>query len=429
MKKTLIKNIAVYHNHTITEHENMEISDDTITAFPKEKDILYGTYDEVIDGHTMLALPGFVNTHNHVAMTAFRSYADDMQLMDWLEKKIWPAEAKLTDDVIYAQSMLGIAEMIRCGTTAYADMYDHMDQEARAVEESGIRACLCRGSIGVGPNSQAGLDESHQLFVDWNGKADGRITVMLGPHAPYTCPPAYLSKFVDMAHELGAEIHIHLSETKGEVEQIKQQYGKSPIALMDEVGVFDCGCLGAHCVWVDDDDLEIMAKKHVRVAHNPGSNLKLASGVAPIEKMLKKGITVGLGTDGASSNNNLDIVEEMHLAALIHKAHTLDPLTIPAETAVNLLTEGGAKALGYTHLGRLEVGYKADITLVDRAGLHWYPRNNMMSLMAYASHSDDVDTVLVNGKVLLRNKEFTTLDIEKITYEAERTKVKLFQSL
>ena len=172
-----------------------------------------------------------------------------------------------------------------------------------------------------------------------------------------------------------------------------------------------------------------MAKKHVRVAHNPGSNLKLASGVAPIEKMLKKGITVGLGTDGASSNNNLDIVEEMHLAALIHKAHTLDPLTIPAETAVNLLTEGGAKALGYTHLGRLEVGYKADITLVDRAGLHWYPRNNMMSLMAYASHSDDVDTVLVNGKVLLRNKEFTTLDIEKITYEAERTKVKLFQSL
>lgn len=429
MKKTLLKNVAVYRNHTIVEHENIEITDDKITAFPKEKDILYGTYDDVINGQSMLALPGFVNTHNHVAMTAFRSYADDMQLMDWLEKKIWPAEAKLTDDVIYAQSMLGIAEMIRCGTTAYADMYDHMEQEARAVEETGIRASLCRGSIGVGPNSQVGLDESRKLFVDWHKKADGRITVMLGPHAPYTCPPAYLEKFVDMAHELGAEIHIHLSETKGEVEQIKKQYGKSPIALMDEVGVLDCGCLGAHCVWVDDDDLDIMAKKHVRVAHNPGSNLKLASGVAPIEKMLEKGITVGLGTDGASSNNNLDIVEEMHLAALIHKAHRLDPLMIPAETAVQLLTEGGARALGYTDVGRLEVGYKADITLVDRSGLHWYPRNNMMSLMAYASHSDDVDTVLVDGKVLLRHKEFTTLDVEKVKYEAERTKVKLFQSL
>ena len=172
-----------------------------------------------------------------------------------------------------------------------------------------------------------------------------------------------------------------------------------------------------------------MARKHVRVAHNPGSNLKLASGIAPIGKMLEKGITVGLGTDGASSNNNLDIMEEMHLAALIHKANTLDPLVIPAETAVNMLTEGGAKALGYTDIGRLETGYKADITLIDRSGLHWYPRNDQMSLLAYAANSFDVDTVLVNGKILLRNKEFTTLDIEKIKHEAERTKNKLFASL
>lgn len=325
--------------------------------------------------------------------------------------------------------MLGIAEMIRCGTTAYADMYDHMDQEARAVEETGIRACLCRGSIGIGPNAQAGLDENRQLFLDWNGKADGRITVMMGPHAPYTCPPEYLHKFVDQARELGAEIHIHLSETKGEVENIKQQYGKSPIALMDEIGVFDCGCLAAHCVWVDDDDMDIMAAKHVRVAHNPGSNLKLASGVAPVPKMLAKGITVGLGTDGASSNNNLDIVEEMRLATLIHKAHTLDPLVIPAETALNMLTEGGAKCLGYTDVGKLETGYKADITLVDREGLHWYPKNDTMSLFAYSANSMDVDTVLVNGEVLLRHKEFTKLDIEKIKAEAERTRKKLFAQI
>lgn len=425
--KNLIKNVAVYRNHQVTEQQNIEITDDRISGFPAAFD--ESAYDEVIDGHDMLALPGFVNTHNHVAMTVFRSYADDMQLMDWLEKKIWPAEAKLTDEIIYAQSLLGIAEMIRCGTTAYADMYDHMDQEARAVEETGIRACLCRGSIGIGPNAQAGLAENRQLFIDWNGKADGRITVMMGPHAPYTCPPEYLHKFVDQARELGAEIHIHLSETKGEVENIKKQYGKSPIALMDEIGVLDCGCLAAHCVWVDDDDLAIMKEKKVRVAHNPGSNLKLASGIAPVPKMLEKGIVVGLGTDGASSNNNLDIVEEMRLATLIHKADTLDPLVIPAATAVDMLTENGAKCLGYTDIGKLEPGYKADITLVDRSGLHWYPKNDTLSLFAYSANSQDVDTVLVNGKVLLHNKEFTTLDIEKVKAEAERTKKKLFDSL
>ena len=242
--KKLIQHVALYQDHGVLEGQNIAIDGSRITGFPEAPKA--SDYDEVIDGKGMLALPGFVNTHNHVAMTVFRSYADDMQLMDWLEKKIWPAEAKLTDDVIYAQSMLGIAEMIRCGTTAYADMYDHMDQEARAVEESGIRACLCRGSIGIGPNAQAGLDENRQLFLDWHGTADGRITVMMGPHAPYTCPPDYLHKFVDQARELGAEIHIHLSETKGEVENIKQQYGKSPIALMDEIGVLDCGCLAAH---------------------------------------------------------------------------------------------------------------------------------------------------------------------------------------
>jgi 5-methylthioadenosine/S-adenosylhomocysteine deaminase len=349
--------------------------------------------------------------------------------MDWLEKKIWPAEAKLTNEIIYAQSMLGIAEMIRCGTTAYADMYDHMDQEAKAVQETGIRACLCRGSIGIGPNAQAGLDESRQLFVDWNNRADGRITVMMGPHAPYTCPPDYLRKFVAMAHELGAEIHIHLSETKSEVENIQNQYGKTPIALMDELGVLDCGCLAAHCVWVNDADMDIMAKKHVRVAHNPGSNLKLASGIAPVPQMLAKGITVGLGTDGASSNNNLDIFEEMRLATLIHKANMLNPLVMSAETAVNMLTEQGAKCLGYTNIGKLQSGYKADITLIDREGLHWYPKNDTLSLFAYAGNSFDVDTVIVNGTVLLRHKEFTTIDIEKVKAEAERTKNKLFSML
>lgn len=425
--KKLIQHVALYQDHTIKENQNIAIDGDKITGFPVAP--VKADYDEVLDGKNMLALPGFVNTHNHIAMTVFRSYADDMQLMDWLEKKIWPAEDKLDSDVVYAQTMLGIAEMLRCGTTSFADMYFFMNDVAKAVQESGIRACLCRGMTGITPNAQQALQESKEFYQTWHNQADGRITVMLGPHAPYTCPPNYLRQVVDLAHELGAEIHIHLSETKGEVENIKKQYGKSPIALIDELGVLDCGCLAAHCVWVDDADLDIMAKKHVRVAHNAGSNLKLASGIAPVPKMLKKGIVVGLGTDGASSNNNLDIMEEMHLAALIHKANTLDPIVIPAETAVNMLTEGGAKCLNYHHIGKLKAGYKADITLVDREGLHWYPKNDTMSLLAYSANSFDVDTVLVDGKVLLRNKEFTTLDIEKIKAEAERTKNKLFSAL
>ncbi|MBC3536680.1 amidohydrolase [Megasphaera hominis] len=429
MKKTIIKNVGLYQDHVIKEHQNIEITDDRISGFPTDKDLLDRVYDETLDGHGMLATPGFVNTHNHIAMTVFRSYADDMNLMDWLQTKIWPAEDHLDSDVVYNQTMLGIAEMIRCGTTSFADMYFFMDDTARAVAESGIRACLSRGMTGITPSAETALKENRQLFLDWHKKGDGRITVMLGPHAPYTNTAAYLQRVVALAKELGAEIHTHLSETKGEVEECRKKYGKSPIAWFDELGLFDTGCLAAHCVWVDADDLDIMARKHVRVAHNPGSNLKLASGIAPIGKMLEKGITVGLGTDGASSNNNLDIMEEMHLAALIHKANTLDPLVIPAETAVNMLTEGGAKALGYTDIGRLETGYKADITLIDRSGLHWYPRNDQMSLLAYAANSFDVDTVLVNGKILLRNKEFTTIDIEKIKHEAERTKNKLFASL
>ena len=420
MAKTLIKNIGLYRNHKITEHGNIEITDDRITAFPEKIEDI-SAYVTVIDGKDMLALPGFINTHNHIAMTAFRSYADDMQLMDWLEKKIWPAEACLNEEVVYAQTMLGIAEMIRCGTTGFADMYFFMDQVAEAVKDSGIRACLSRGLTGITPNADAALQENLDFYRTWHNSCDGRITVMFGPHAPYTCPEEYLYKVVDTARSVGAEIHMHLSETKAEVDNHRKQYGLSPIAWADKVG--------AHCVHVDDEDLEIMARKKVRVAHNPGSNLKLASGTAPIGKMLKKGITVSLGTDGASSNNNLDIFEEMRLAALIHKGVTYDPTIIPAETAVNLLTEGGAAALGYRDAGKLEIGYKADITLMDREGLHWYPRNDVLSLLAYSANSMDVDTVFIDGKPVLKNKEFVTLDIERIKARAEETKKQLLAAV
>ncbi|MBP2650077.1 MAG: mtaD [Firmicutes bacterium] len=382
--------------------------------------------DQVIDCTDKLIMPGLVNTHTHAAMTLFRSYADDMALMDWLQNKIWPAEDKLTSDDVYWGTQLAIAEMLKTGTTTFADMYSFMDDVAKAVEETGIRAVLSRGMIGVGPNAALALAESKSLYTDWHNGAEGRITVMLGPHAPYTCPPDYLKTVSALAEQLGAEIHIHLSETAGEVEECIKQYGKSPIALMNEVGLLDCGVLAAHCVHVSAEDISIMQKKMVRVAHNPGSNMKLASGVAPVPAMLEAGLVVGLGTDGASSNNNLDMLEELRLAALLHKVNTLNPVAIPAKEALAMATANGAAAVGLGKVtGKIAAGYQADIAIFSMKEPHWYPRHNRVSLLTYAANSADVDTVLVAGKVLLSNRKLTTIDEERIYSEVQQRGLKL----
>lgn len=383
--------------------------------------------DQTIDCTNMLAVPGFVNTHTHAAMTLFRSYADDMQLMDWLQNKIWPAEGNLVAEDVYWGTLLSISEMIKSGTTTFSDMYFHMPQVAQAVAESGIRAVLARGMAGVAPNGEQALTESEEFFNQYHNSADGRITVMLGPHAPYTCPPEYLKKVVAIAKRIGAEIHIHLSETIGEVEECQKKYGKSPIALMKELGVLDCGVLAAHCVHVSAEDIMLMKEANVRVAHNPGSNMKLASGIAPVPQMLAAGLCVGLGTDGAASNNNLDMLEEVRLAAMLHKVHTLDPLVIPARTAIEMATSYGAQALGLKTVGTIAPGFKADITLFNMHAPHWYPRNDRSSLLAYSANSGDVHTVMVNGKIILDNKRLTTIDEEQVMYEANKRGLRLIK--
>lgn len=422
--KTLIKNAAVYHDGQVDEGKNILIDGKRIAGFPDTADGV--PYDEIIDGKGMLALPGLVNTHTHVAMTLFRSYADDLALMDWLQNMIWPAEAHLDDDIVYWGSMLAFAEMIRGGTTAFCDMYMFMDSCAQAAEAAGIRGNIARGLAGVTPNGVKALEENVELYRKWNNGADGRIRVMLGPHAPYTCPPDYLKKVRDTAEQYGIPIHIHLSETKGEVDTCREKFGVTPIALMNQIGLFDVPTLAAHCVHVTEDDIAIMAEKQVRVAHNPGSNLKLASGIAPVPAMRKAGVVVGLGTDGASSNNKLDMFAEMRLAALIHKAASLDPFAIKAEEALQMGTKDGAMCLGYDDLGELKEGYLADLILVDRSGWHWKPRFNSISLAVYAGNSMDVDTVMVNGKVLMRHKELLTIDTEKLDYEVQRVTDKLY---
>lgn len=384
--------------------------------------------DKVIDCTNKLAIPGFVNTHTHAAMTLFRSYADDMVLMDWLQNKIWPAEGNLEAEDVYWGTLLAIAEMIKSGTTTFSDMYFHMPQVAKAVAESGIRAVLARGMAGVAPNGEQALLESADFFHQYHNTADGRITVMLGPHAPYTCPPGYLKRVVALAQRLGAEIHIHLSETIGEVDDCKKKYGKSPIALMKELGVLECGVLAAHCVHISDTDISLMKEANVRVAHNPGSNMKLASGIAPIPAMLTAGICVSLGTDGAASNNNLDMLEELRLAAMLHKVHALDPLLIPAKTAIDLATINGAQALGLDKVtGTIAPGFKADITLFNMHAPHWYPRHDRVSLLAYSAGAGDVHTVMVDGKILLSDRSLTTIDEEQLMYEAHKRGLRLIK--
>jgi len=380
---------------------------------------------KTINGAKHIAVPGMVNAHTHAGMTLLRSYADDMLLMDWLENKIWPVEALMTKDDIYWGTMLATVEMLKNGTTTFADMYADMDKVAEAVEETGMRASLSRGLIGVVPDSAKKLQENIQLFKDWHGKDNGRIQVMMGPHAPYTCPPDYLKKVITAAGELGCEIHMHLSETEGEVSACLKENGLTPIALMDKLGMFELGTLAAHCVHVTDDDMKIMAAKHVRVAHNPQSNLKLASGIAPIPAMLQKGITVALGTDGTSSNNNLDMLEEARLAAFMHKNQSNDPTVIPAATALQMATVNGAKALGFENLGEIKVGQKADIVLYDMNKPYWYPRHDRTSLFIYAANASDADTVLVDGKVLLEKGELLTIDVEKVYAEANKCALRL----
>lgn len=400
------------------------IKDSVITQIGSGVD----TAGRVIDCQNKLIIPGFVNTHTHAAMTLFRSYADDMLLMDWLQTKIWPAEENLTADDVYWGTQLAIAEMIKSGTTCFADMYFFMPDVAKAVAESGIRAMLSRGMAGVAPTANQALAESENFYKEWHNAADGRITVMLGPHAPYTCPPDYLKKVTALADKLEAEIHIHLSETAGEVAECHKQYGKSPIALMQELGVLDHGVLAAHCVHVSPADIDIMKEKKVRVAHNPGSNMKLASGIAPVPDMLQAGICVGLGTDGAASNNNLDMLEEVRLAAMLHKVQRLDPLAIPAHTAVDMATAKGAEALGLGNItGKIQTHYKADLAIFDMQQPHWYPRHDRLSLLTYAASGRDVHTVIVDGKILLDNYQLTTIDEERLLSEVNCRGMRLVQ--
>ncbi len=412
----IIRNVKILNPDGKVEVGNIFIKDDKISRISGVDDVAINA-GNIIDGSGKFAVPGFVNAHTHASMTLLRSYSDDKALMDWLNKDIWPIEAKMNAKDIYAGAALAAVEMIRGGTTAFIDMYGpNMEEVAKVVEESGLRGILSRGIIGVADGDKK-LEENVELYKNFHGKADGRITVMFGPHAIYTCPPEFLKKVYDAAAKFGAEIHIHMNETRDEINECQKNYGKRPFEVVAETGLFDLGTVAAHCVWLSDEEIKIIRDKKIRVAHNPGSNMKLASGIAPVTKLLREGITVALGTDGTSSNNNLDMIEEIRLAALLAKVDTLDPLVVPAFEAIKMATENGAKAAGLQNVGRIEKGYKADLILLDMSGADWQPNYNPVSLLAYSANSSAVDTVIVDGKILMEKRELKTLDEEKIISE------------
>ncbi|MBZ4653847.1 MAG: 5-methylthioadenosine/S-adenosylhomocysteine deaminase [Peptococcaceae bacterium] len=375
----------------------------------------------ILDGQDTVVLPGFVNCHTHAAMTLLRSYGDDMPLMVWLSQRIWPREAHLTEEDIYWGTMLSILEMIKSGTTCFADMYFYMDQVAQAVEETGIRASLSRGMIGLGDKAELALRESEEFVQKWHGKAQGRITCLLGPHAPYTCPPEYLKQVMALADRLGVGLHIHLAETRTEVEDIQKQYGMTPVKLMDSLGLFTGRhVLAAHCVHLTPEERAVLIKHQVGIAHNPESNMKLASGVAPIPELVKEGARVGLGTDGAASNNNLDLLEEMRTCALLHKVTTQDPTVLPAYQVLEMATKNGAEVLGLEKVGLIAPGQKADLIMVDLHKPHLTPLHDPVANLVYAAQSSDVKNVIIDGKLVMKDRHMVTMDEERVIYEARK---------
>ena len=381
-------------------------------------------FDTVISGKDRLVLPGLINAHTHLAMTLLRGYADDLPLMEWLQEKIWPLEARLTPEEIYWGSVLGLAEMIRSGTTCFADMYFAMDRVAQAVEESGLRALLSYGIIAPEPGDKLDRElKIAQEFVErFHNRADGRVRTAVSPHAPYTCHPRVWERAVELAREHDLLVHTHLSETRTEVEEARKRWGKTPVQYLKDLGVFEVPVLAAHCVHLTDEDIEILRDHEVYPVHNPTSNLKLASGVAPVWRLLREGIPVALGTDGTASNNDLDMIEEIRLAALLQKGILQEATALPALEALQLGTVYGARALRWDGIGTIAEGNRADLVILETTGPHWVPAYDPVSQVVYAAKAADVCTVIVEGQLVMKDRELLTLDEERAKAE-----VKAFQ--
>jgi len=374
-----------------------------------------------IDGTKKAAIPGLFNCHTHAAMTLFRGFADDMALQDWLEKKIWPLENKLTKDDIYWGTKLACLEMVRTGTTFFSDMYWNVPSIAKAVGESGIRATLSAAFTDVEGKEKRdkNIRLNEQLYRQIHDTADGRIRMALGPHAPYTASKEALLWCKEFADRHGLLIHIHVSENGHEVEDSVKKTGLRPVEYLEKIGFLGSNVIACHCAWVNDDETTILAKRKVNVVHNPASNLKLASAISfPYAKLKNAGVPVLLGTDGAASSNNLDMFCAMRLASLLQKGVDADPTAFPASDVLAMATAGSAKAFGID-AGAVQEGKLADLILVDLRRPEMVPNHNLTSNLVYSASGSCVDTTICNGKILMQGGVVDGQ--EKIMEKAEET--------
>jgi 5-methylthioadenosine/S-adenosylhomocysteine deaminase len=385
---------------------------------------------EIIDACGGLIMPGLINTHTHLPMTLFRGLADDLPLDVWLNEHIFPAEgAHINPGNVRWGTLLACAEMLLSGTTTCCDGYFFEDQVAEAVQISGMRAVLAQGVIdfpapGV-PETEENIQIPQTFTAKWQNPSS-MITPSVFCHSAYTCSPETLKKAKALCVENGLLFQIHAAETQEECRQIKDEHQSTPIQYLDQLGILDENTLLIHCVWINDEDIEIIAARQASISHNPESNAKLASGIAPAPKLLKAGIPVGLGTDGCASNNNLDLFHEMDMVAKLHKAQTFDPTTMDARTVVEMATIEGAKAIGLDkHTGSLEVGKQADLIVIDTQTPHLMPIYHPESHIVYAAKASDVRDVVVAGRILVRDRNVTSLDLEKIMLRVEKIAKKI----
>ncbi len=412
-------------------HGAIAINEGRITALGTKANITsVFEAEKVVNADGGLVMPGLVNGHNHAAMTCFRGMADDLPLMEWLTKYIFPAESQADGDQVYWSTLLACCEMIRSGTTTFCDMYLFEDRVAQAAKEAGMRALVGEviydfPSPHYGPPDK-GLEFTERLIRDWQG--DSLVRIAVEPHALYTCSPDLLRRCRELSDRYGVPWIIHLAETQSELEEVSKKYGTTPVKHLQNLDLLSPSLIACHCVWLTAEEMDLLARHGVRVVHNPESNMKLASGVAPIPDLLARGVPVGLGTDGCASNNNLDLFQEMDFAAKLHKVHRLDPTVMPAQAVLEMATLGGAKVLGMEkEIGSLEVGKKADIIILDLNRPHLQPVYNIVSHLVYSATGADVRDVIIDGKLVMENRKLLTLDEKKILHKMEEMKTRILQ--
>jgi len=422
---TLIQNCMILpmHSNGIIKEGIITVKHGRITHVGRRDAAARIRATKTIDGRGKIALPGLINCHTHLSMTLFRGIAEDQPLQTWLRETIWPLEAKLQPEDVYTGALLGCLEMIKTGTTTFVDMYFHEDKVAEAVEEAGLRAVLSQAVIETGNK-----DMDERIFRDsvdfvkrFKTRADGGVIPRLGPHAVYSCSPELLKEVRRIATELKVGIHIHLAESLELARQIKTEHGLSEVQLLEGLGFLDSDVLAAHCIHLSDQEIATLTKYDVKISYNPVANMKLAQGTPRIHDLLEAGLTVGIGTDGPASNNNLDLLQTAKIGALLQKQHYQDPTVLPASTVLRMATIDGARALRLEEsIGSLEVGKKADIILVNLEEPHLTPIHDPYANIVYSASGSDIDTVIIDGEVVMEGREVKTLDEAEILEKAEK---------